>query len=121
MPPWPVMAGVLLDRSHQVPGVGRVRLRLARPSDRDELHELLARIGLTADDLDARRALRCTPGRGMTICALRWDGHHERLAGVGRLDVGSGRATLLAEHPAVAALLGEALRDHAQTWARRVA
>ena len=115
------MAGVLLDRSHDVPGLGRVRLRLARPSDRDALHELLDGLGLVAEDLDLRRALRCTPGRCVAVCALRWDGRHEGVAGFGRLAVDSGRVTLLAEDPAVGRLVAAALHDQAQTWARRVA
>ena len=115
------MADVLLDRSHHVPGLGRVRLRLARPSDRDALHELLGGLGLAAEDLELRRALRCTPGRCVAVCALHWDGRHEGVAGFGRLAVDSGRMTLIASEAAVGDLVAAALHDQAQTWARRVA
>lgn len=98
-----------------------MRLRLARLRDREAVHGLLDRLGLVADDLDVRRLVRCTPGRCLTVAALAWEDGHERLAGVGSLAVGPGELTLLADDPAVAELLAEALRGHAQTWARRVA
>jgi len=115
------MDEVLLDRSHRLPDGRRVRLRLARPRDREALHELLGRLGLAADDLEVRRALRCTPGRSLTICATAWDGARERLAGAGMLALPSGAETLLTVDAAVAALLDAGLRDHAGAWARRVA
>ena len=115
------MKGVLLDRFHRLPDGRRVRLRLARPRDREALHDLLGRLGLVADELDVRRALRCERGRALTICATTWDGTRERLIGAGTLSVPDGQVTLLAADAAVAALLDAGLRDHAGTWARRVA
>ncbi len=102
-------------------GAGRVRLRLARPRDRDALHGLLGDLGLAAEDLDVLRLLRCVPGGCLTIVALAWDGSRERLVGVGSLAVRSGDVTLLAGHAAVGDLVVEALETHAQPWARRAA
>lgn len=112
---------VVLDRTHQLPDGPRVRLRLAQARDRHDLHELLERLGLTADDLDVRRALRCTPGHAVTICATAWDGTRERLVGIGTLSLAGRRHTLLAEDPHIAQLLAHGLGEQAGTWARRVA
>ena len=112
---------VLLDRTHPLPGGPRVRLRLARPGDRADLHELLERLGLEAEDIDVRRALRCTPGHALSICATAWDGSRERLVGIGTLSLSGRRHTLLAEDRRVARLLAHGLGEHAGTWARRVA
>ena len=112
---------VLLDRLHRLPDGRRVRLRLARPRDQRLLDELLGDLGLAPDELDARRLLRCAPGRSVTVCATTWEGTRERLAGVGALALPARRETLLARDPAVAGLLTAALREHAGTWARRVA
>jgi hypothetical protein len=97
-----------------------VRLRLPLAADRDRLHELLAELGLAADDLEVRRALRCVPGRRAALCATEWDGAHERLVGFGAADLERGRLTLLGP-PEVVAKLEDALRAHARTWRRRVA
>lgn len=105
---------------HPLASGRRVRLRLPLALDRAGVHELLASIGLAADDLDVRRALRCVPGRRAALCALEWDGVSERLVGFGAADLERGTSTLLGP-PEVAAALDEALRAHAQTWRRRVA
>jgi hypothetical protein len=115
------MADVLLDRSHQLDGTGRVRLRLARPRDRESLDALLEDLGVEVEHIDALRLLRCTPGRCLTIVAMAWHDTRERLVGLGSLTIGGDGTTLLAADPAVSELLDAALRDHAQTWARRVA
>ena len=112
---------MLLDRSHDVTGTGRVRLRLARPRDREAVQGLLGELGVAAEDLDVLRLLRCAPGRCLTIVALAWDGAREQLVGVGHLAVRSGDVTLLPGRDAVGDLLLEALDTHAQTWTRRVA
>jgi hypothetical protein len=115
------VTGVLLDRSHRLPGGHHVRLRLARPRDRDAVHALLAGLELAAEDLDVRRLLRCAPGELLAVCATAWDGSRERVIGLGTLAVRSGRATLLAGDPEVRALVAAGLREHAGAWARRVA
>ena len=112
---------VVLDRTHRLPDDRRVRLRLAHARDRADLHELLERLGLAADDLEVRRALRCTPGHAVTICAIAWDGGRQRLVGIGTLSLAGRRHTLLAEDPSVARLLAHGLGEQAGTWARRVA
>ena len=112
---------VVLDRSHPLPGGTRVRVRLAHARDREPLHDLLARLGLEADDFEVRRMLRCTPGHAVTICATAWDGARERLVGVGTLSLAGRRHTLLAEDRRIAQLLAHGLGEQAGTWARRVA
>ena len=113
--------GVLLDRLHRLPDGRRVRLRLARPRDQRLLGGLLDDLGLAADELDARRVLRCSPGRSVTVCATAWEGTRERLVGLGAMTLPARQETLLAGDPVVARLVEAALRDHAGTWARRVA
>lgn len=76
-----------------------MRVRLPLASDRDGLHELLGSLGLAADDLEARRALRWSPDRRVVV-AVRWDGAAERLVGF------ASRDTLIAP-PEVAAVLRE--------------
>jgi hypothetical protein len=115
------MEEMLLDRSHRLPDGRHVRLRLARPRDREALHDLLGRLGVRADELEVRRALRCVPGRSLTVCATSWDGARERMVGVGMLALPSREVTLLTGDAAVAALLDAGLRGHAGAWARRVA
>lgn len=108
----------MLERSHPTPE-GRVRLRLARPGDRDTLTCLLAALGLAAEDMDLRRALRFAPGRRWSVVATAWDGATDRVAGFAALDADG--ETVLAPHPAVAALLREALAEHAPAWGHRAA
>ena len=115
------MEEMLLDRSHRLPDGRHVRLRLARSRDRDALHDLLERLGLRADELEVRRALRFVPGRSLTVCATSWDGARERMVGVGLLALPSRTVTLLSGDAAVDGLLDTGLRDHAGAWARRVA
>ena len=111
---------MLLHGTHPLPGGGQVRLRLPVTSDRAAVHELLASLGVAADELDLRRTLRCVPGRRAVVVAVGWDGLHQRLEGLGALDVRTGALTLLAA-PGVAPLLEDGLREQAQTWSRRVA
>lgn len=111
----------VLDRSHRLPDGTRVRLRLAQTRDRADVHELLGRLGLRADELDVRRALRCTPGQSLSICATAWDGRRERVIGLGTLSLQGRRHTLLAPDRVTARLLAHGLGEHAGTWARRVA
>jgi hypothetical protein len=111
---------VLLHGTHLLPDGTRVRLRLPLAADRGPLRELLASLGVAADDLDLRRALRCEPGRRAAVVALECDGPHQRLAGLGAVDVRSGALTLLGR-PAVTSMLREELRAQSETWRRRVA
>ena len=110
-----------LDRFHPLPNGARVRLRLARSLDRQGLADLLSELGLTAEDLDVRRMLRCEPGRCWAIVATLWDGATERLVGFGSLESDAGRLTLLTEDPELRDLLDRALHDRAEAHGRRVA
>ena len=104
---------MLLHGSHPLPDGRRVRLRLPHAADRDGLHDLLAEHGVAAEDLEVRRALRWSPQRPVVV-AVEWDGTAERLVGFA---AGAPRETLIAP-PAVASVLGDALREYAD---RRVA
>ena len=111
---------MLLHGTHLLPDGSRVRVRLPLAADRGPLRELLTSLGLQADDLEVRRALRCEPGRRAVVVAVEWDGAHQRLTGFGAVDVRSGALTLLGR-PAVAGALREELRVQSDTWRRRVA
>lgn len=110
----------MLDRFHPIPTpAGRVRLRLARPADRDALAALLAELGVSAGEMDLRRAVRFAPFRRWGIVATAWDGAAEQVAGFAAL--GDEGETVLAPHPAVRALLRQALAEHAPAWSHRAA
>ena len=109
-----------LHGTHSLPDGGTVRVRLPVARDRGDLHDLLAGLGLRADDLDVRRALRCVPGRRAAVVATGWDGLEQRLAGFAAIDLERGTLTLLGR-PEVTDLLHQALREQSETWRRRVA
>ena len=115
------MLDVQLDRFHPLSSGARVRLRLARSLDRQGLAALLTDLGLTADELDVRRLLRCEPGRCWAIVATRWDGMVDQLVGFGSLEASSGRVTLLSGDPEITALVDTALHQRADAHSRRVA
>ena len=111
---------MVLDRFHQLDGGAlRVRVRLARATDRAELTQLLSGLGLQADEFELRRALRFSPGRRWGVVATTWDGRHERIVGFGACE--DERLTLVTAERSVAGLLHAALAEHARTWKRRVA
>jgi hypothetical protein len=110
---------VLLDRFYVVPSGSRIRLRLARPLDRDGLAALLGELGLATADFEVRRALRCHPGRRWAVVATSWDGTTERLVGFGALDRDG--TTLLAGDRDLQQLLEQALDARARSHERRVA
>jgi hypothetical protein len=98
---------MVLFGSHPLPSGERVRLRLARPSDRAGLARLLS-----VGEVAIRRAMR-----GWTIVATVWDGSHERIVGFASVD-GPGPFAI---DPEVRDLLARALDEHAPAWSRRVA
>ena len=102
---------MLLSRSHPLPDGDRVRLRLARPADREQLAALL---GLEAEEMEIRRLLR-----RWGVVATRWDGLHEIIEGFGGLSEHG--PAVVADDPAVYDLLERALDEHAEAWSRRVA
>ncbi|HWT94985.1 MAG TPA: hypothetical protein VN238_18455, partial [Solirubrobacteraceae bacterium] len=99
------MPSTYLDRHHAVPGCGRVRLRLPRTSDRAEITGFLARMGVSTGDLDVRRGLRFQRGGRWSVVATRWNGARDEIVGVATVDTTDGAPTLMADEPAVAALL----------------
>ena len=106
---------MLLGNPHTLPGGLRVRLRLPHVSDGPALRDLLARLGLQADELEVRRALRFDPlGPAVTAFATAFLDAREQLVGV----ASGGRRTdlLLADEvaaPGIGALLEAALRERA--------
>ena len=102
---------MLLSRTHPLPGGERVRLRLARPSDREQLAELL---GLEPSQMEIRRLMR-----RWGLVATIWDGESDVLAGFG--GVGEHGPAVIADDPDVYLLLERALDEHARAWSRRVA
>jgi hypothetical protein len=89
---------MVLDRTHRLSSGERVRLRLARPSDRALLD-------------DAPQSLR-----GWTVIATAFDGAHQRVVGFGAPD-----GTVVASDREVYDLINRALDEHARTWRSRVA
>jgi len=100
---------VLIDRHHRLSDGNRVRLRLPHVRDAAELAGLAGE-----DELTVRRWLRAD----VAVCALAWDGAHDRLVGFGHL-AGRGERHVLAPHPEVAALVLRGLTERAVS--RRVA
>ena len=114
----------MLERHHHTPAGARVRLRLPLVHDAPALCALLARLGVTTGELDARRALRWAPQRRVALCATAWDGRRERIVGFAAMSCGEDDVTLLADEdhaPGVRELLSRGLDEQAQTWGRRVA
>jgi hypothetical protein len=111
----------LLDRHHTLPGGDRVRLRLPHIGDREQVHEFLQSLGLTAGDLDVRRGLRWAAASRWSVVATRWDGSAERIVGLASVDTSDGAPTLLADDPAVVSLLARAIAERAGAPTRQVA
>jgi hypothetical protein len=94
-----------------------VRLRLAGPSDRDAVRDLLARRGLEAGDLELRRLLAFDPGRRHVLAAFALLEGHETLVGVGAIDNGEDAPDILVVDARVNALshvLGRVLTERAR-------
>ena len=102
---------MLLSRSHEHPDGDRVRLRLARTTDREPLAELL---GLHPEEMEIRRLLR-----RWGVVATIWDGFSEVIIGFGGLSEHG--PAVVADDPEVYDLLEQALDEHAEPWSRSVA
>jgi len=118
--------GALLSRSYPLPGGLRVRLRLARRSDRRAIAALLAQRGVPASDLALQRLLRYDPWERISICATAALDGTETVVGVGSIELRFGATpdALVTDDrfgAGLAELLGAALAGRAQTHARRVA
>ena len=111
----------LIDRHHQIPGTGRVRLRLPHVGDHEGVREFLHGLGLTAGDLDVRRGLRWSPASRWSVVATRWDGSVERIVGLLIVDTTDGAPTLIADDPGVYDLLARAIAERAAAPPSRVA
>lgn len=102
---------MLLSRTHPLPSGERVRLRLARPGDRDLIAAFL---GLEPSEMAIRRLMR-----RWGLVATVWDGECDVLVGFG--GVSEHGPAVVAEDPDVYLLLERAIDEHARTWSRRVA
>jgi hypothetical protein len=71
-----------LDTHHTLPEGTRLRLRLPQVRDRAGLVDLLTRLGLQPDDLDAARILRFDPRGRTVVCATVWTGTGETMVGI---------------------------------------
>ena len=110
-------------RTFALPSGQRVRVRLARPSDRDAVGELLAAQGVDAGEADLERLLNFDPRERLVLAALTPEGGADVLAGIGAIDLrGDADPDLLvAQLEALGHLLGEMLTARADAHARRAA
>jgi hypothetical protein len=81
-----VDTGALLARTYDLPSGPRVRLRLARRSDRRGLEALLAQRGLEPSTLEIERLVRYDPRRRIVICATAPIAGTETIVGVGAIE-----------------------------------
>ena len=110
-------------RTFALPSGQRVRVRLARPSDRDAVRELLETRGVDAGEMDLTRLLSFDPRERLVLAALTPEGGTDVLAGIGAIDL-RGDAdpdVLVAQVAALGELLGEMLTSRADAHARRAA
>lgn len=77
---WKAVSGFVFTRTHALPAGPSVRLRLARPSDRDAIAALIG------DDLAARRLVRFDPARRSVLAACAFVDGTETLVGVAAAD-----------------------------------
>lgn len=113
-----------LDGSTTLPSGLRLRLRMPHAQDAPQLRELLARLGLAADDLQASRALRFDPRERVVVVATVLAGRTEDVVGFAAMPRFASEPELLladeARAPGVAAILEQTLRTHGER-ARRIA
>lgn len=116
----------MFTRTHPLPDGPRVRLRLARPSDRDAVAELLARRNAEAFEFGIRRLLRFNPAHRSVIAACAPIDGEDVLVGIAAIDHRPDAEvdTLVADErwwDGVAVLLVSALQDRARSRTRHVA
>jgi hypothetical protein len=114
--------GVLLTRSHQLPGGTRVRLRLPHAGDREGLSALHDRLGAPLDDVRMTRILRFDPRACVSVCATMLSGVTEVLVGYGHVDRDGTSSLVVADEtlaPGVTELVRAALAE--RTESRHVA
>jgi hypothetical protein len=113
-------------RTFALPSGPRVRVRLARPSDRGALADLLSRRGLDASDPDLRGLLGFDPRERLVLAAFTPVGGSDTLAGIGAIDLHQGAepdALVVDERltGGLGELLGGMLIARAEAHARRAA
>jgi hypothetical protein len=77
-----------MSRSYPLPRGPRVRLRIARPSDRAGVIDLLARERIELEELERYRLFSFDPRRRLVICATALIGATETVVGVGAIELG---------------------------------
>ena len=113
-----------LGRSFPLSTGIRVRLRYARPSDRESITYLFADQRLQISDADLGRLVRFDPRRRLVICATALLGTSETIVGVGSIELeGRTVAPSVVVDPRVGdglrELLGGALAGRARALAAR--
>lgn len=116
----------MFTRTRPLPDGPRVRLRLARPTDREAVRALLHREDAQAYELGVRRLLRFDPTERSVISAFAPIEGHETLIGIAARDhlPDADVDTLVVDErwrEAVTELLTAALRERARARPRRVA
>ncbi|HYF28222.1 MAG TPA: hypothetical protein VD931_20935 [Baekduia sp.] len=116
---------MLLAHGHQLPDGPRVRLRLARSSDRPALGELARRTGRPCSELELQRMVRVRPRARVAICATAWVDGHEAVVGYAAGDLAAGAPdVVLADEglaPGVTDVLAAAVAERAGLQPRTVA
>jgi len=100
-----------------VPGAPPVRLRLAGPSDRHAVAELLARRGVEAGELELRRLLAFDPARRHVLTAFAPLDGRDTLVGIGAIANGDDSPDVLVVDErlsALAVVLGRVLAERAR-------
>jgi len=98
-----------LRRTFPVPGGPPVRLRLAGPTDRSQVRDLLERRGVAPAELELRRLLAFDPSRRHVLCALAPIDGQDTLVGLGAIDAGEDAPDVLVVDERLAGGLAEIL------------
>lgn len=89
--------GALVYRTVRLPGGERVRLRVARPTDAELVHDFIERLVGTSSELRhvvgaidvngrfAHELLHFDPRQRMLVCATTWSGGSDHLLGLGEV------------------------------------
>ncbi len=83
---------MLLDRFHTLSGGLRVRVRMARSSDRHGIRDLIERAGAGVEPI---HLVHFDPRRRIVVCATALLDGHETVVGVGSIERGAASADLL--------------------------
>ena len=118
------MGDPLFTRTHALDSGPRVRLRLARSTDRDAVAALLASRGVTTSEIAVRRLLAYNPIDRRVLCAFAPLDGTETLVGIGAIDLHPGAEidTLVVDERltgGLGELLDRILRGRAQAHQQR--